>query len=60
MLYIATVHMEDGTVVVEAKDINWRDLSSYIATWSRQMAQNVKVGTDVWDKSYYIQINVND
>jgi hypothetical protein len=60
MRYTATVHREDGNIVTEARDIDWRDLSSYVATWSRQMVQHVRVGEDVWDNTYYIQIHVND
>lgn len=60
MKYTATVHKEDGNIVTEAKDIDWRDLSSYVATWSRQMVQHVIVGEDTWDTTFYIQIHVND
>lgn len=58
MRYTATVHREDGNIVTEATDCNWNDVSSYIAAWSKQMVKNVRVGEDVWDTTFYIQIHV--
>lgn len=57
-LYTVVACQEDGNHLAEIEGCNWNEVSSFIATWTKQFEKGMDAGDGMrWDQNGHIQVH---